>query len=124
MPFEQTLPLERSDVLHDGCLAGKTEMLLDFAGARRQTFVPLFALNEIQNIFLSGCEHMNICDGAWAVANENRLKYSADTEPKQPFVHLLDQAGKIGKGIVKIDQGGDIRRGIGKPERIRSADLI
>jgi hypothetical protein len=49
MSIKKSLSLERSDVLHHGGLAGETEMTLDFARARRNAFLTLLVLNEIQN---------------------------------------------------------------------------
>src|SRR2546430_13319750 len=51
--LEKSLFLQRGDVLHCRCLARKTKMTLDFACARSQSAVALFALDEIENFSLS-----------------------------------------------------------------------
>ena len=57
---EKTFSLECCDVLHDGCLAGESEMLLDFARARRDAFFSLLALNKIKDATLPVGEHPGI----------------------------------------------------------------
>src|SRR5215467_8432033 len=51
--LEKSFFLERGDVLHHRCLTGKPKMTLDFTRARRDAFLALLALDEIQNFFLS-----------------------------------------------------------------------
>jgi len=58
MSIQETFALERGDVLHHRRLAGESKMTLDFAGARRNSFLPLFALDKIQNISLALSEHV------------------------------------------------------------------
>src|SRR5438046_10208399 len=47
-PVEKTFSLECCDVLHDGCLAGESEMVLDLASARRDACVSLLAWSNIK----------------------------------------------------------------------------
>src|SRR5205814_4337268 len=47
MAIEKPFSLEGGNVLHDGCLAGKAEMILNFASAGRHAFFALLALNKI-----------------------------------------------------------------------------
>ena len=58
--LEKAFPLEHSQVLHDRGLTRETEVLLNLARARRQPFGALFRLDELQDIFLPGSEHMNM----------------------------------------------------------------
>ena len=51
--IQKTFAFERRNVLHHRCLACKTEMTLDFARARGDTFLALLALNEIENVSLA-----------------------------------------------------------------------
>ncbi|HEX5315937.1 MAG TPA: hypothetical protein VFX22_04725, partial [Candidatus Kapabacteria bacterium] len=49
MSTEKTFSLQCGDVLHYRCLAGKPEMILDFACAGRDALLALLALNKIEN---------------------------------------------------------------------------
>ena len=60
MSIEKTFAFERSDVLHDRCLAGEAEMTLNFARARCQPFLPLLVLDKIENGFLTIGQHATI----------------------------------------------------------------
>ena len=51
--LEKSFFFERGYVLHHRRLTRETKMALDFAGARRQSLVTLFALDEIENTLLS-----------------------------------------------------------------------
>jgi hypothetical protein len=59
VPVQKTLPLEGAEVLHHGCLAGVSEMMLDFARAGSDAFFALLRLDELQNALLSVGEHVN-----------------------------------------------------------------
>jgi hypothetical protein len=60
VPVEKTFSLKCGDVLHHRCLAGEPEMILDFACARRNTFLALFTLNKIKHAPLPVGEHVGI----------------------------------------------------------------
>src|SRR5437899_959511 len=53
MPIEKTLSLQRGNVLHYRCLAGKPEMILDFTRAWRHPFLALLALATIDNALMN-----------------------------------------------------------------------
>src|SRR6266480_7551562 len=55
--LEKSFLLERGDVLHHRCLTGETKMTLNFARARGQSPVALFALDKIEDFFLPLGEH-------------------------------------------------------------------
>src|ERR1043166_6799711 len=55
--IEETLTLQRGDVLHNRSLARASEMTLDCPRAWRHSFFPLFALYEIENISLTVRKH-------------------------------------------------------------------
>ena len=55
--IEKSLSLEGIEVLHDRGLTGESKMLLDFAGARRDPFLSLLALDEAEDFLLSAGEH-------------------------------------------------------------------
>src|SRR5205823_5028899 len=57
VPIKKAFSLQRGDVLHHRCLAGESEMILDFARARRDPLLPLLTLNKIKNAFLSLGQH-------------------------------------------------------------------
>src|SRR5690242_16314879 len=57
MPIDETFSLERRDVLHDGSLACKTEMVLDFARTGRDAFFALLALDKIEDAPLPFRQH-------------------------------------------------------------------
>jgi hypothetical protein len=57
MSTEKTFSLQRGDVLHYRCLAGKPEMILDFACAGCDSFLSLLALDKIENAPLSLGQH-------------------------------------------------------------------
>src|SRR5579884_494106 len=57
MPAQKTFALQRSEVLHHRGLAGEPEMALDFTSARRNAFLSLLALDEIENSPLPLGEH-------------------------------------------------------------------
>src|SRR2546428_3393025 len=57
MTIDKTFALQRAKILHDRCLAGETEMILDFTRTWRDAFFPLFVLNEIEDVFLTICQH-------------------------------------------------------------------
>src|SRR6266403_701194 len=44
--------LQHAEVLHDRGLTGEAEMILDFSGARGDSFFPLLTLNEIEDLLL------------------------------------------------------------------------
>src|SRR4030095_12889405 len=62
MPLEKTLPLQCGEILHNRRLTREPEVFLDLTCAGRQPFGALFRLDELQNVFLPGSEHMNILD--------------------------------------------------------------
>src|SRR6267143_3182373 len=57
MTIEKTFAFQGCDVLHDRRLAGETEVVLDFARARRDSFLALLGLNEIEHAFLPTGQH-------------------------------------------------------------------
>src|SRR2546421_12058774 len=69
--LEKSFFLERGDVLHHRRLAGETKMTLDFAGARSESFVTLFALDEIENALLSRGQHELSIAGSNCDASSN-----------------------------------------------------
>ena len=58
--LKKTFPFQRSEVLHNGSLTGKTKMLLDLTRARSQSLTPLFRLDKLQDVSLSRSEHLNM----------------------------------------------------------------
>ena len=57
MAIEEAFAFECGNVLHHRRLARKPKMLLNLARARRDAFFPLLALDEIENAFLTTCQH-------------------------------------------------------------------
>src|SRR5207302_4466794 len=55
--LEKSFFLERADVLHDRSLAREMKMTLDLARARSESVLALFALDEIENLFLALSQH-------------------------------------------------------------------
>jgi hypothetical protein len=76
MPPEKTLPLQCGEILHDRRLTRESEVFLDLTRAWRQPFGALFRLNELQNIFLPECEHMNMLDELFEAATGKALSGS------------------------------------------------
>jgi len=50
MSIKKAFSLQHAEVLHDRGLTGEAEMILDFPGARGDSFFPLLALNEIEDL--------------------------------------------------------------------------
>ena len=57
MPTEKAFALKCGNVLHYRCLTGEPKMFLNLACARRDSFFPLLALDEIENVFLTMRQH-------------------------------------------------------------------
>src|SRR6266404_1674579 len=57
MTIEKSFAFQSCDVLHDRCLARETEVVLNFARARRDSFLTLLGLNEIEHAFLPIGQH-------------------------------------------------------------------
>ena len=55
--IEKSFAFQGCDVLHDRGLAGETEVVLNFARARRDSFLALLGLNEIEYAFLPIGQH-------------------------------------------------------------------
>ena len=55
--IEKSFAFQSCDVLHDRGLAGETEVVLNFARARRDSFLALLGLNEIEHAFLPIGQH-------------------------------------------------------------------
>src|SRR5437763_1067339 len=55
--IEKSFAFQSCDVLHDRRLAGETEVVLNFARARRDSFLALLGLNEIEYAFLPIGQH-------------------------------------------------------------------
>jgi hypothetical protein len=55
--LQKSFSLERDEVLHHRSLTGETEMVLDFARARRESFLTLLTLDEIEHAFLPRSQH-------------------------------------------------------------------
>src|SRR5205807_6554158 len=61
--IEKSFAFQSGDVLHDGCLARETEVVLDFACAWGDSFFALLGLNEIEHAFLPIGQHVIILAG-------------------------------------------------------------
>jgi hypothetical protein len=57
--LQETLPLQRREILHDRRLTREAEMFLNLTRAWGEAFA-LLCLDELQNILLPGSEHMNM----------------------------------------------------------------
>src|SRR6266480_839184 len=55
--LEKPFPLESGEVLHHRSLTGETKMALDLPRARRDSFLALLALDEIEDALLSLRQH-------------------------------------------------------------------
>src|SRR5256885_15899178 len=55
--LQNPFSFERGDVLHHRRLTGESKMALDLARARRDSFFPLLALDEIEDALLSLSQH-------------------------------------------------------------------
>ncbi len=64
MPVEESFSFQRCQVLHYRRLARESEVLLNFARARRDSFLSLLELDKFQNAALSLSEHANIFDSS------------------------------------------------------------
>ena len=71
MPIKKTLSLQRGDVLHHRRLAGEPKMTLDLARARRDAFLALLALDEIENVSLPIGQHVCIIVRTFAKTSSN-----------------------------------------------------
>jgi hypothetical protein len=57
LPVDETLALQDGNVLHHRCLTAKAEVVLNFARARGNSFLPLLVLNELQDVSLPISKH-------------------------------------------------------------------